>query len=36
MGRVLQYGTANPAVYSIQGDEGYMRAKITDSNTRYA
>jgi hypothetical protein len=35
-GRILQDGTANPAVYNIRGDEGYVRVKITDSNGRYA
>jgi hypothetical protein len=31
-GRMLQDSTTNPAVYSIQGNEGYVRARITDSN----
>jgi hypothetical protein len=35
-GRVLQDNTANPAVYSIKGDEGYVRARITDSNGKMA
>ena len=30
-GKVLQDGTANPAVYLIKGNEGYVRARITDS-----
>lgn len=35
-GRVLQDGTANPATYTIKGDEDYVRAKITDANGRCA
>jgi hypothetical protein len=35
-GRVLKAETANPAVYAIRGDEGYVRAKVTDSNGRMA
>ena len=35
-GRILQDGTANPATYTIRGDEGYVRDKITDSNGRCA
>jgi hypothetical protein len=31
-GKVLQDGTANPAIYWIKGNEGYVRARITDSN----
>jgi hypothetical protein len=31
-GRILQDSTANPAVYSMKGNEGYVRARITDSN----
>jgi hypothetical protein len=30
-GCLLQGSTANPAVYSIKRDEGYVRARITDS-----
>jgi hypothetical protein len=30
-GKVLQDGTTNPAVYLIKGNEGYVRARITDS-----
>jgi hypothetical protein len=35
-GRVLQDNTANPAIYAIKEDEGYVRARIIDSNGRYA
>jgi hypothetical protein len=35
-GRVLQDDTANPAIYTIRGNEGYVRAKISDSNGRCA
>lgn len=35
-GRVLQDRTANPAIYEVKGDEGYVRARITDSNGRKA
>lgn len=35
-GRILQDSTANPAAYAIRGDEGYVRARIIDSNGRYA
>jgi hypothetical protein len=35
-GRVLKAETANPAVYAIRGDEGYVRAKVTDSNGQMA
>jgi hypothetical protein len=35
-GQVLQDSTANPAVYSIKGDESYVRARITDSNGKMA
>jgi hypothetical protein len=34
--RVLQEGTTNPATYTIKGDEGYVRARITDSNGKMA
>lgn len=35
-GRVLQDSAANPAIYSIKGDESYVRARITDSNGKMA
>jgi hypothetical protein len=35
-GRVLQDDTSNPAIYTIKGDEGYVRARITDSNGKSA
>jgi hypothetical protein len=35
-GRILQDSTANPAIYSLQGNEGYVRARITDSNGKMA
>jgi hypothetical protein len=35
-GKVLQDGTANPASYLIEGNEGYVRARITDSTGRMA
>jgi hypothetical protein len=31
-GKVLQDGTANPAIYLIKGNEGYVRARVTDSH----
>lgn len=31
-GRVLKTSITNPAVYSIRGDEGYVRARIQESN----
>ncbi len=31
-GKVLQDDTANPAIYLIKGNEGYVRARITDSH----
>jgi hypothetical protein len=31
-GKILQDSTANPAIYLIKGNEGYVRARITDSN----
>ena len=31
-GRVLQESTASPARYDIRGNEGYVRAKVIDSN----
>lgn len=35
-GVILQDDTRNPAIYSIKGDEGYVRARITDSNGKMA
>ena len=35
-GRVLAEVTDTPAVYSIRGDEGYVRAKVIDSNGKIA
>ena len=35
-GKVLQDGTANPAIYLIEGNEGYVRARITGSTGRMA
>jgi hypothetical protein len=35
-GRVLQDSTADPAIYDVKGDEGYVRARITDSNGHMA
>lgn len=35
-GRVLREVTSSPATYDIRGDEGYVRAKIYDSNGRVA
>lgn len=35
-GRVLQESASNPAVYAIGGSEGYVRAKVIDSNGRAA
>ena len=35
-GRVLQTSYESPAVYRITGQEGYVRAKIVDSNGRVA
>ncbi|HET7710366.1 MAG TPA: CehA/McbA family metallohydrolase, partial [Thermoanaerobaculia bacterium] len=31
-GSVLATVTSNPATYTIRGDEGYVRARVTDSN----
>ena len=31
-GRLLQETTASPAVYRVRGDEGYIRARVLDSN----
>lgn len=35
-GRVLKTVISNPATYKIRGDEGYVRAKIVESNGRLA
>lgn len=35
-GRILKSTTTNPAVYSVRGNEGYVRAKVIDSNGRVA
>jgi hypothetical protein len=35
-GRVLQESTGTTATYAIRGDEGYVRAKVIDSNGRSA
>lgn len=35
-GRVLKEVTSSPAVYEIRGDEGYVRAKIYESNGKVA
>jgi hypothetical protein len=35
-GRVLREATASPATYEIAGNEGYVRAKILDSNGQLA
>jgi hypothetical protein len=35
-GRVLQDSAGNSVSYSIKGDEGYVRARITDSNGKMA
>ncbi len=35
-GRVLAESTASPATYTIKGDEGYVRAKIHESNGKMA
>jgi hypothetical protein len=35
-GRVLQESAGTRAVYAIKGDEGYVRARITDSNGKMA
>ena len=35
-GRLLAEATANPAVYRITGAEGYVRAKVIDSNGQVA
>jgi len=35
-GHLLQENTSNPATYIVKGDEGYVRARITDSNGKMA
>ena len=35
-GRVLREEITNPAVYKIRGDEGYVRAKVLESNGKVA
>lgn len=35
-GRVLRSVISNPAVYTIRGDEAYVRAKIVESNGKIA
>jgi hypothetical protein len=35
-GSILATVTTNPAVYTIRGDEGYVRARVTDSNGHIA
>ena len=35
-GRLLQDSTANPATYIVKGDEGYVRARVIDSNGKMA
>jgi hypothetical protein len=35
-GRVLSEVTASPAVYRFRGDEGYVRARILESNGKVA
>jgi hypothetical protein len=35
-GRVLQRSTSRSSKYEIRGDEGYVRAKVTDSNGKAA
>jgi hypothetical protein len=35
-GKILQDATADSAVYKIKGDEGYVRARITNSNGQAA
>ena len=35
-GRLLQESLESPATYSIRGDEGYVRAKVIESNGRVA
>ena len=35
-GKVLKVLTSNPAVYDVQGNEGYVRAKVIESNGQFA
>ena len=35
-GKIVATSTTNPAVYKVRGDEGYVRAKVIDSNNKYA
>jgi hypothetical protein len=35
-GRILKDTMANPAIYTFKGEEGYVRARITDSNGKMA
>jgi len=35
-GRVLAEEIGNPAIYTYRGDEGYVRAKVIDSNGHFA
>lgn len=35
-GKILKEEITNPAVYQFRGDEGYVRAKITESNGKFA
>jgi len=35
-GKVLQELTSNPATYAVRGNEGYVRAKVIESNGQFA
>jgi hypothetical protein len=35
-GRLLKEAESNPAIYSIRGDEGYVRSKVIESNGQLA
>jgi hypothetical protein len=35
-GRVLSEATGSPATYTFTGDEGYVRAKVIESNGKLA
>ena len=35
-GRLLKEVESNPAIYSIRGDEGYIRAKVIEANGKLA
>lgn len=35
-GRILKEETTNPAIYQFRGDEGYVRAKVIESNGKFA